>query len=107
MWWYILQQRCQGSGWVVGRLALVLRICSELATVGDGDLCLRGTVLCAHCFHFLYNIHALNDTTKHHVLSIQPWCLVYTDEKLRPIGVCASVGHGQDSFCCVLQGEVL
>jgi hypothetical protein len=40
------------------------------------------------------------------VLSVQPGGLGSANEELRAVGVGTSVGHGEDTFTSMLQGEV-
>jgi len=78
-----------------------------LATVNNDDL-LRGfTRLGAKALNFLHNIHALDHLSEYHVFPVQPLSLSGAEEKLGPVGVGSSVGHGKNSRSSVFQSEVL
>lgn len=45
---------------------------SELPAVGDGELGRGFAALASFFLHLLHDIHALDDTAEHNVLSIEP-----------------------------------
>ena len=57
--------------------------------------------------YLFHNLHSFNNGSENDVFTIQPGCLSGTQEKLRTVGVGASVGHGENSWTGVLQREVL
>jgi hypothetical protein len=57
--------------------------------------------------HLLHHLHALNDLSKHNVLSVQMGSRHGADEKLAPVGVWAAVGHAQNTRSIVLELEAL
>jgi hypothetical protein len=44
------------------------------------------------------DIQAFSDLPKHHVLAVQPICLITGQEELGAIGVWAGVGHGKEAW---------
>merc|ERR1719244_544747 len=58
-------------------------------------------------FDLLDDIHPLHNLTEHHMLPVQPLSLGSAEEELGPIGVGASISHGQNAGSGVLQLEVL
>ena len=47
--------------------------------------------------YLLDDIHALNHLAEHDVLAIEPLGLGGAQEELRPVGVGAGIGHGENS----------
>merc|ERR1719244_1322743 len=58
-------------------------------------------------FDLLDDIHSLHNLAKHHMLPIQPLSLGSAEKELGPIGVGASISHGQNARSGVLQLEIL
>ncbi|KYN04147.1 hypothetical protein ALC62_04912 [Cyphomyrmex costatus] len=58
----------------------------------------RESVLCSH--------HSFDNLAKDDMSTIEPRSLLNSDKELRPIGIFASVGHGQPSGTIVLQLKV-
>lgn len=84
--------------------------CSEtlqLAAVGDHHFPLARAVGRAEALDLAHDVHALHHGAEDHVLVVQPGGFDGADEELRPVGVGAGVGHGQDAGAGVLQSEVL
>lgn len=79
----------------------------QLATVDDLNGLGWFATRRAASFNLSEELHALNDLTKDHMLSVQPWGLGSAEEKLTAIGVRSSIGHGQDAWASVLKLEVL
>lgn len=94
------------SGVVLGyaeRLRYSLR-----AAVGDDHVLLwLISRVSARLLDHTHYIHSFDDFAKNDVSTVEPRRLFNRDEELRPIGVLASIGHGQPSSTVVLQLEVL
>merc|ERR1719244_414848 len=58
-------------------------------------------------FDLLDDIHPLHNLAEHHMLPVQPLSLGSAEEELGPIGVGASISHGQNTRSGVLQLEIL
>jgi len=78
----------------------------KLSTVSHGDRLGGLATLRPIPLDLLDVLHAVNDTSKHNVLPIQPRRLGRRDEELRPVRVCPGVGHGHDSRSSMGQLEV-
>ncbi|QBM89948.1 hypothetical protein METSCH_E01850 [Metschnikowia aff. pulcherrima] len=79
----------------------------ELAALLDNNRLRESTAVRAHGLDFFNNVHTLSDLTENNVGAVQPWARHSGDEKLRPVGVGASVGHRQQAWLGVLLGKVL
>lgn len=60
----------------------------------------------SHISHLPNDVHALDDLSKDHVLTVQPIGLDAGDEELRAIGVGSSIGHREDTRLGMLELEV-
>jgi hypothetical protein len=69
----------------------------QLSTVDDGNRARGSTAAAADRLHFTDDIHALEHTTKHNVLAVEPSGGSSGDEELRTVGVGAGIGHGKDA----------
>ena len=69
-----------------------------LPTIRDDDLLARLAGLRAESLDLGDDLHALHNLAEHHVLPVQPLRLGRAQEELRPVGVRARVGHGQDTW---------
>jgi len=78
----------------------------NLSTVCHHNLLACLPTLRSKGFNLLDNIHALYHLTKDYMLAVKPASLSCADEKLRSVGVRASISHRQDSWSCVGQLEV-
>ncbi|KYN42251.1 hypothetical protein ALC56_00064 [Trachymyrmex septentrionalis] len=58
----------------------------------------RESVLCSY--------HSFDNLAKDDMSTIEPRCLLNCDKELRPVGILASIGHGQPSSAIMLQFEV-
>jgi len=77
----------------------------ELATISNDNLLTSGTFLCADTLHLLYDVVAIDDTSKDGMLAIKPWGRLCGDEELGTVGVGTRVGHGEEErFCRGKQG---
>ena len=84
-----------------------MKKCSELAAVGNDDLLAGGTTLAAEALNLLDNIKTLDNAAEDAVLAVEPRGLLSADEELGAVRVGASVGHAENAWSGVLQGEVL
>lgn len=73
----------------------------------NDNLCRSLSGLRSISLNLLDNVKALDNRSKHNVLAIQPFGRSRAQEELGSVGSWSGVGHGQDSWSSVLQGEVL
>jgi hypothetical protein len=81
--------------------------CLELSRVFHDNTGAGGSRTRSHTFHGTDNIHAIDNLSKDHVLSVEPVGLGGTQKELRAVGVGSSVRHGKDTGTSVLQLKVL
>jgi hypothetical protein len=79
----------------------------EDTTVRDSDSLGGAAITASDLLDVRDNIHTLGDLTKDNVLAIQPRGLDSSDKELRTVGVWTSVGHREQTWGSVLEGEVL
>ena len=79
---------------------------SKCSTIGNGNLFCSFSISWSIRLNLSDNIHALNDFSKHNVLSIKMWGWDSCDEELGSIGVGSSIGHWQQSWFGVFQFKV-
>lgn len=104
----VLVQELKSCGAVI-RLAdgvLLLSQILELTAINNLDWLDWFATRCSSSFNLADNVHAFNNTAKNDVLAIQPRSLGSAEEELASVGVGASIGHGEDTWTGVLQGEV-
>lgn len=77
-----------------------------LSTVSNDHLLLWLPVLAALRLNLPQDIQAVRDLPKHHMLAVQPICLITGQEELGAIGVWARIGHGEEAWPCVFKDEV-
>merc|ERR1719244_2389345 len=77
------------------------------STVCDYNFLRSFPRLGAKTFNLLDDIHSLHNLAKHHMLPVQALSLSSAEEELGPIGVGASISHGQNARSGVLQLEIL
>jgi len=108
MHYYILHQPiCARATERRSRHAALGRARLALTTVLDGDRLGGRTTLRSHAFHLLHHIHALDDRSKHDMLSVKPGGLCRTQKELRSVCILSSIGHRQNTRSGVFQCEVL
>merc|ERR1712113_45062 len=79
----------------------------QFATIRDHYLFGRLTATGTDCLDRFNDVHAFNHRTEDDMLSVQARSLGRAQEELRSIRARASVRHGEDTFACVFQLEIL
>merc|ERR1711997_1315355 len=100
-----IHESCQAGfqRWV---MVCPLTTSRQLPTVCNDDWLGSLTRLRSDCLYLLDDVHALGNGAKDDMLAIEPLRLNCTEEELRAVGVRACVGHGENAWACMFEGEV-
>jgi len=78
-----------------------------LSAVGNDDRLGGLSALGSNLLDVLDDVHTFNNLSEDNVLSVQPCGLDSAQEELRSVGVRSGIGHGENTWSRVREGEVL
>jgi len=78
----------------------------HLSAIGDDNLLAGLSALRSKALNLLHDIHSHTYSAKYHVLAVKPLRLRRAQEKLGSISIGSRIGHGENAWSGMLQGEV-